>query len=137
MEPELDPERHKKKIELSFGVASKLQKLMKNRPKLKQRTEEEIEEELLAKAKENRENRIASFGPIQRHIFGLAAKHYNISVDNIVQGVADSDEDTEILKSFCTKNGHSVIAFLYTKSTCPGKGNYRIHPRQASNERTT
>lgn len=122
MDSEDDPERHLKKIELAFGVTNKLKKLAKNRPKLQQRTNEEIEAELLAKAKENRENRIDSFGPIQRHIFGLAAKHYNVSVDEVIQGVADSDEDTEILKSFCTKGGHSVIVFLYAKFKCPGKG---------------
>lgn len=126
MEPEPDPERHLKKIALSFGVTNKLKNLMKKRPKLKQRTDEEIAAESLTKAKENRENRIASFGPIQRHIFGLIAKHYNITVDDIIQGVADSDEDTEILNSFCTKNGHSVIVFLYTKLKYPGKGNDRI-----------
>lgn len=124
MEPEPDPERHLKKLGLSFGVANKLQKLIKNRPKLQQRTDEEIAEELLAKAKENRESRIATIGPIQRYIFGLVAKHYNISVDEIIEGVADSDEDTEILNSFCTQNGHSVIVFLYGKFKFPGKGNY-------------
>lgn len=122
MEPEPDPDRNLKKVELSFGVAAKLKKLMKNRPKLAQRSPEEIELELLAKAKENREQRIASFGPIQRYIFALAAKHYNITVDDVVQGVADSDEDTEILSSFCIKSGHSVIVFLYAKYPCPGKG---------------
>lgn len=122
MEAEPDPDANLKKVGLSFGVANRLKKLMKNRPKLKQRTEAEIEEELLVKAQQDREKRIASFGPIQQHIFKLVAKHYNIGVDDIIQGVADSDEDTEILNSFCTKNGHSVIVFLYAKFKCPGKG---------------
>lgn len=123
MEPELDPNRNLKRIGLSLGVAARIKKLFRNRPKIKQRTPEEIEEELLANAKQNRDNRIAGFGPIQRHIFGVAAKHYNISIDDVVQGVADSDEDTQILNSFCTKKGHSVIVFLYAKFQCPGKGN--------------
>lgn len=123
MESEPDPERHLKALALTFGVTNKLKKLAKNRPKLQQRTNAEIEEELLAKATENRANRIASFGPVQRHIFSLVAKHYNVSVDEVVQGVADADEDTEILNSFCTKGGHSVIVFLYAKFKCPGKGN--------------
>ncbi|KAG4073253.1 hypothetical protein HA402_008599 [Bradysia odoriphaga] len=123
MEPEPDPDRNLKRIGMSLGVATRIKKLFRNRPKIKQRTPEEIEEELLANAKQNRDNRIAGFGPIQRHIFGLVAKHYNISVDDIVQGVADSDEGTDILNSFCTKNGHSVIVFLYAKFKCPGKGN--------------
>lgn len=126
MEPEPDPDRHLKKIALSFGVAAKLKKLAKNRPQLKQRSPEEIEAELLVKAKENRENRIANFGPIQRYIFGLVAKHYNIGVDDVVQGIADSNEYTEILNSFCTTNGHSVIVFLYAKYESPGKGNQKL-----------
>lgn len=123
MEAEPDPERHLKKIGLSFGVAGKLQKLIRNRPKIQERTEEETEQELIAKSIENREKRIAAIGPIQRYIFGLVAKHYNIGVDEIIEGVADSDEDTEILNSFCSKKGHSVIVFLYGKYKYPGKGN--------------
>lgn len=123
MEVEHDPYLSFKRIGLSISVAARLKKLFKNRPKIKQRTPEEIEEELLANAKQSRDKRIADFGPIQRHIFGLVAKHYNIGVDDIVQGVADSEEDTEILNSFCKKNGHSVIVFLYAKFKCPGKGN--------------
>lgn len=133
MEPELDPDRHLKKLALSFGVSNLVRKYLKNRPKKPKRTDEEIEAELLAKAKENREKRIASFGPIQRHIFGLVAKHYNLNVDNVVEGVADSDEDTDILNSFCTANGHSVIVFLYTKSKCPEKGNENEHQKGLNN----
>ncbi len=61
MEAEPDPDANLKKVGLSFGVANRLKKLMKNRPKLKQRTEAEIEEELLVKAQQDREKRIASF----------------------------------------------------------------------------
>lgn len=122
MEPEPDPERHLKKLDLSIGVAGKLQKLFKNRPKVIKRTDEEIEAELLEKAKENRENRIANIGPIQQHIFGRVAKYYNIGVDEIVEGVADSDEYAEILNSFCKQNGLSVIVFIYGKFKYPGKG---------------
>lgn len=126
MEPEPDPEHNLKRVGLTFGVANKLKNLVKNRPKVQQRTPEEIEAELIAKAGDNRKNRIASYGSIHHHIFGLIGKYYNIGVDEIVEGVADSDEDTEILNSFCTKNGHSVIVFLYAKFKCPGKGNGRI-----------
>lgn len=135
MEPELDQDRHLKQLALRIGVTNLVRRFIKNRPKKPKRTDEEIEAELLAKAKENREKRIASFGPIQRHIFGLVAKHYNINVDNIVEGVADSAEDTDILKSFCTKNGHSVIVFLYTQSKCPGKGNENEHQKGLNNPR--
>lgn len=133
MEPEPDPERHLKNVALSFGVANKLKKLAKNRPKVQQRTAEEIEVELLAKAKEKRDNRIASFGAVQRHIFGRIAKYYNINVDDIVEGVADCDEDTDILNSFCTKNGHSVIVFLYAKLKSPGKGSKNVQQKDINN----
>lgn len=135
MEPEPDPERNLKQLALSFAVAKLVKKYIKNRPKLQKRTAEEIEAELLVKAKEDREKRIASFGPTQRYIFGLVAKYYNIIVDDIIEGVADSDEDTQILNSFCTKNGHSAIVFLNAKFKCPGKGNENEHQRDLNNPR--
>lgn len=123
IDPEVDPERHLKRLQKVFGVSGHIQNLAIRRHKSPTQITKEVEEKaILAKSKGLRKDRLREIGQIHRYILEVIANAFQIDTDKAIDGIIDSDWYIELLRSFVNKNGRSVIVFFYDWFPYPAIG---------------
>lgn len=121
----VDPERHLKKIKKIFGVSARIQKLAIRRKKSIQRLSKNFRnKELLANSKTLRTTRINAIGSIQRYVLDIVADLFKTNVDEIIEGMADSQIHINLLENFECENGKLFLLFFYDLFNHPNIGNY-------------
>lgn len=120
---DLDPDRHLKRLQKVFGVSKKIQELAVSKIKSDPTSDELIKEaESLAEAKNKRKQRIDSIDAQHRYVIDMVADQFNVSGDELIEGVADAYKNVQLLHSIVEKNGHRAIIFFYDSFNHPPKG---------------
>lgn len=122
-EHDVDPERHLKRLQKVFGVSKKIQQLAISTLKSDASTHDLIKEaEALTRAKAARSKRIESIEPQQQHILDMVAEMLNIHADEVIAGIADSEQNIVRLNSMIEKMGAKALLFFYDEFSHPTKG---------------
>lgn len=125
MNPDADPDRHIKRLEKVFGVSAQIHGLVLKREKSShQLTKEQEIQETLAKSKIRRTERLNNIGQCQHYVLDIAADYFGVQTDTIINGIADADQDVELMKSFAEANGKLAIMLFYEELPHPPLGNF-------------
>lgn len=122
-EKHLDPERHLKRLQKVFGVSKRIQELALSAIK-EDATSEEMKRtaELLAKSKIDRKKRMDLLDSRHQFILDMVADQFNITSDQLIQGIIDENIHVNFLHEFVKKNGLQVLIFYYDLFPHPPKG---------------
>lgn len=122
-ERDVDPERHLKRLQKVFGVSKKIKELALSTVKGDDSTRDLIKEaEALTRAKAARGKRTESIEPHHQYIIDVVAELLNVPADEVIAGIADSEQNVGLLNSMVEKMGAKAVIFLYDKFAHPSKG---------------
>lgn len=123
VERDVDPERHLKRLQKVFGVSKKIQELAVSTVKGDATTLDLIKEaEAITRAKAARAKRIESIEPHHQYIIDMVAELLDVSADEVVAGIADTEHNVKLLNSIVDKMGAKAVIFLYDQYPHPTKG---------------
>ncbi|KAK9893078.1 hypothetical protein WA026_023570 [Henosepilachna vigintioctopunctata] len=73
----------------------------------------ESAKEKLARLKEERAERSSSLGPHHRHICEMIAALLEVSIEEVVDGVVDSNESLQLMQNFVERNTKQMVIAFY------------------------
>lgn len=122
-EQDVDPERHLKRLQKVFGVSKRLKELATNTLKTDGSTHELIKEaEALTRAKAFRAKRTGCIEPHHQYLIDLVAEMLDIPTDEVTAGMADADQNINLLQSIMEKMGVTAVIFQYDNFPHPSRG---------------
>lgn len=135
---EMDPDRHLKRIEAAFGVATRIKKMKKKGQVMKQETQEEKVAKILVRfktafadsfcltsfdfqksAKEDRSARSLQISLNERYVIDVAAHHFGIDEDTILECAIDSAENTAHLRDLFARDGTFMVLLQFQPDDPP------------------
>lgn len=130
-ERDVDPERHLKRLQKVFGVSKKIQELALSTVKGDDSTRDLIKEaEALTRSKAARGKRIESIEPHHQYIIDMVAELLDVPADEMIAGIADSEQNVDLLHSMVKKMGAKAVIFLYDEFMHPSKGEPESHENE-------
>lgn len=119
----IDPQRNLNRLIRAISVSQRIQKLAQ--AKINQdawNEEKRQQEELLEKAKVIRVERIECLLPVHIAILDMASMFLGISLDEVKDGMADSDQHVDLLRSLTAADGRRAVLFTYDLYSHPSRG---------------
>lgn len=124
----LDPDRHMKRLQKVFGVSKRIKEFTDLRVQSSANAEEKTKAaEALEEARTKRRHRISSLEVIHSNILEIVADMLDISIEQAQDGMADSDEHIQLIKSLTAAKGRKAVIFTWDLFEHPPKGEPITH----------
>lgn len=117
-----DPDRYLKNLQRVFGISKRLRDLATSR--LVEVTSEQLIRQAASRAhvQTQRQDRINSIDSHHRYVIDIVAEQLNISSEEVIEGIADSNKHVQLLHSITEQNGLRAIIFFYDNYPYPSRG---------------
>lgn len=130
--PEVDPERHLKRLHGVVGVSKRIQDLVLRRrvsPPLI--TQEDKVKEIVLKAKDARANRLSQLGPKQYYLIDIASVCFKVPNESIVDCIIDTQQTVDLFLQFFEAVGMQIILMQHQMDAAPTleSGRFRMDVR--------
>lgn len=129
--PEVDPERHLKRIRKAFQVSQRIQKLVRERRKSPPTVSSELElRHALEVARGQRADRLGKIAARERYVIELVSDLIGEDADALMEGFVDCQDNIILLQEFYERDGRRSIIIGSQLLPAPGMNSGRFNSKQ-------